>query len=101
MMGFYSAFIWWWSVGCFEVLQVKVSSVKFWLQPPNRDAPDMNASVRTAHLLQREDVLIEIELNLLVCDIDAQLLERVLPEVLKAKDIEDADVHPALHSAVG
>lgn len=37
-------------------------------------------------------MLVEVELDLLVGDVDAQLLERVPLEVLKAKNIQDANV---------
>lgn len=37
-------------------------------------------------------MLVEVELDLLVGDVDAQLLERVPLEVLKAENIQDADV---------
>lgn len=37
-------------------------------------------------------MLVEVELNLLIGNVDAQLLKRVLLEVLKAKDVQDADV---------
>ena len=37
-------------------------------------------------------MLVEVELDLLVGDVDAQLLERVLLEVLEAEDVQDADV---------
>lgn len=38
-----------------------------------------------------EYVLIEVVLNLLVGDIDAYLLERILGEILKAEDVQQAD----------
>lgn len=37
-------------------------------------------------------MLVEVELDLLVGNVDAQLLKGVLLEVLKAKDVQDADV---------
>lgn len=37
-------------------------------------------------------MLVEVELDLLVGNVDAQLLERVPLEVLKAENIQDADV---------
>ena len=37
-------------------------------------------------------MLVEVKLDLLVGDVDAQLLERVLLEVLKTKDVQNADV---------
>lgn len=37
-------------------------------------------------------MLIEVELNLLVGDVNAELLERVALEVFKAEDVQDADV---------
>lgn len=37
-------------------------------------------------------MLVEVELDLLVGDVDAQLLERVPLEVLEAENIQDADV---------
>lgn len=44
------------------------------------------------HLLPGEYVLVEVELDLLVGDVDAQLLEGVLLEVLETEDVQDADV---------
>lgn len=43
------------------------------------------------HLLQLEDVLVEVVLQLFVGVVDAELLEAVPLEVLKAKDVEDPD----------
>lgn len=43
------------------------------------------------HLLQLEDVLVEVVLQLLVGIVDAELLEAVPLEVLKAKDVQDPD----------
>lgn len=37
-------------------------------------------------------MLIEVELNLLVGDVDAELLEGVALEVFEAEDVQDADV---------
>lgn len=45
-----------------------------------------------SYLLPGEDVLVEIKLDLLVSNVDAELLEGVPLEVLKAKDVQDADV---------
>lgn len=50
----------------------------------------------SSHLFQSEDVLVKVELNLFVSDVDTQLLERVLLEVLKTKDVQDPYVHHAL-----
>ena len=44
------------------------------------------------HLLPGEYVLVEVKLDLLVGDVDAELLERVLLEVLETEDVQDADV---------
>lgn len=44
------------------------------------------------YLFPSEYVLVEVELDLLVGDVDAELLERVLLEVLKTKDVQDANV---------
>lgn len=41
-------------------------------------------------------MLVEVELDLLVCDIDAQLFKRVLLEVFKSKDVQDSHIHAAL-----
>lgn len=43
-------------------------------------------------------MLVEVKLDLLVCDVDAQLLKRVLLEVLKSKDVQDSHIHAALCS---
>lgn len=37
-------------------------------------------------------MLVEVKLDLLVGDVDAELLEGVLLEVLEAEDVQDADV---------
>lgn len=37
-------------------------------------------------------MLVEVKLDLLIGDVDAELLERVLLEVLKTEDVQDADV---------
>lgn len=50
------------------------------------------------HLLEGKDVLVEVKLDLLVGDVDAQLLKRVLLEVLEAEDVQDSHVHAALRS---
>ena len=44
------------------------------------------------HLLPGKDVLVEVVLDLLIGDVDAQLLKGVDFKVLKAKDVQDADV---------
>lgn len=44
------------------------------------------------YLLPGEDVLVEVELDLLIGDVDAELLERVPLKVLKAEDVQDPDV---------
>lgn len=41
-------------------------------------------------------MLVEIKLDLLICDVDAQLFERVLLEVLKSKDVQDSHIHATL-----
>ena len=56
-----------------------------------RDALPLDAFLLVLFLLQREHVLIELLLKLLICIVDAQLLERVLREDLKTKDIKQAD----------
>ena len=52
-----------------------------------------------SHLLQGKDVLVEVELDLLIGDVDAELLERVLLEVLEAEDVQDAHIHPTVCGA--
>lgn len=49
-------------------------------------------TVGESHLFPGENVLVEVELDLLVGDVDAKLLEGVLLEVLKTKDVQDANV---------
>ena len=56
-----------------------------------RDALPLDTFLLVLFLLQREHVLIELLLKLLICVVDAQLLERVLREDLKTKDIKQAD----------
>lgn len=43
-------------------------------------------------------MLVEVKLDLFVGDVDAQLLKRVLLEVLEAKDVQDSHIHAALRS---
>lgn len=43
------------------------------------------------YLLQLEDVLVEVVLEALVGEVDAELLETVVLIILKAKDIQDSD----------
>jgi hypothetical protein len=49
---------------------------------------------RSRHLLALEDVLVELLLQALVGQVDAQLLEAVLLEGLEAVDVQDADAPP-------
>lgn len=42
-------------------------------------------------LFHLEDVLVEVLLQLLVCEVDAELLKVVDLELLKAVDVEDSD----------
>ena len=56
---------------------------------------------RRSYLLPGEDVLVEVELDLLVGDVDAQLLEGVPLEVLKAEDVKDPDVEAVVPLAGG
>lgn len=44
------------------------------------------------YLFPGEYVLIEVKLDLLIGYVDAELLKRVLLEVFKAKDVQDADI---------
>lgn len=43
------------------------------------------------YLLQLEDVLVEVVLEALVGEVDAELLETVVLVILEAKDIQDSD----------
>lgn len=44
------------------------------------------------YLFPSEYVLVEVELDLLVGNVDAELLKRVFLEVLKTEDVQDANV---------
>lgn len=44
---------------------------------------------KQAHLLQFEDVLVEVILQLLICIVDTELLKAVVLKVLKAKNVQD------------
>lgn len=44
------------------------------------------------YLFPSEYVLVKVKLDLLVGNVDAELLERVLLEVLETEDVQDADV---------
>lgn len=46
---------------------------------------------KKAHLLQVEDVIVEVILQLLICIVDAELLKAVGLKVLEAKNVQDAD----------
>lgn len=41
-------------------------------------------------------MLVEVKLDLLVCDVDAQLFKGVPLEVFKTEDVQDSHVHAAL-----
>lgn len=41
-------------------------------------------------------MLVEVKLDLLVCDVDAQLFKGVPLEVFKSKDVQDSHIHAAL-----
>ena len=56
-----------------------------------RDALPLDAFLLVLFLLQREHVLIELLLKLLICVVDAQLFERILGEDLETKNIKQAD----------
>lgn len=48
--------------------------------------------LRISYLLfPREDVLIEVVLDLLIGNIDAKLLERILGKILKAENVQKTD----------
>lgn len=51
---------------------------------------------KETHLFQGKYVLVEIKLDLLICNVDAQLLKWVLLEVFKPKDVQDSHIHAAL-----
>ena len=43
-------------------------------------------------------MLVEVKLDLLICNVDAQLFKRVLFEIFKSKDVQDSHIHAALCS---
>lgn len=43
-------------------------------------------------------MLVEVKLDLFVCDVDAQLFKRVLLKVFESKDVQDSHIHAALCS---
>lgn len=45
----------------------------------------------TTHLLQVEDVIVEVILQLLVCIVDTELLKAVGLKVLKPENVQDTD----------
>jgi hypothetical protein len=67
-----------------DEVQARLVVVKLHLGP-------VNALAVVHILLQLEDVLVEVELQLLVGVVNAQLLKAVDFEVLKAEDVEDAN----------
>lgn len=79
-------------------------SSSFSIGDKNKDfsQPQGKRSVRShhiyTHLFQGKDVLVEVKLDLLIGDVDAQLLKRVLLEVLEAEDVQDSHIHAALRS---
>lgn len=50
-----------------------------------------NLNVCDTHLLQIEDVVVEVILQLFICIVDAELLEAVRFKVLKSKNVQHAD----------
>lgn len=46
---------------------------------------------KTAHLLQIEDVMVEVILQLLVCVVDAELFKAVGLKVLETKNVKDTN----------
>lgn len=48
-------------------------------------------STQTAHLFQIEDVMVEVILQLLICIVDAELLEAVSLKILKPKNVKDTN----------
>lgn len=53
-----------------------------------------------SHLLQIEDVVVEVILQLLICIVDAELLEAVCLKVLEAKNVQNSDGQ-TLESEIG
>lgn len=55
-----------------------------------------------AHLFQGKNVLVEVKLNLFICNVDAELLKGVLLEVLESKDVQDSHIHATFcHTSKG
>lgn len=61
---------------CLDGLLFAVSCTKIWRLAENKKKP---------HLLQIEDMVVEIILQLFICIVDAELLKTVGFKVLKAK----------------
>ncbi len=45
------------------------------------------------YLFPSKDLLVEVELELLVGHVDAELLKRIGSNVLKAKDVQNTNIH--------
>jgi len=71
-------------------------SIKIFYRPHPFLTPKTN-------LFPSENVLVEVKLQLFVGNIDAELLKRVLPEVLETKDVQDSNlqihIRPLKHSS--
>lgn len=55
----------------------------------------------TTHLLQIEDVMVEIILQLLICIVDTELLEAVGFKVLKPKNVQDTNGQALENKSMG
>lgn len=51
-----------------------------------------------AYLFPGKDMLIEVELNLFIGNVDAELFKRIFFEILKAKDIQNSNVQTIIIS---
>lgn len=51
-----------------------------------------------AYLFPGKDMLIEVELNLFIGNVDAELFKRIFFEILKAKDIQNSNVQTIVMS---
>src|SRR4051812_37000854 len=71
--------------------QLAFDEVDTWLVVGEIDESPVDLLADVLFLLELEDMLVELLLQLLVGIVDAELLERVLGEVLEAVNIEDTD----------
>lgn len=83
-----------------NTIQTNVVSVMHLITYGIIDGRPFNFLLRVLLLLELENMLVEIEVQILVCVIDAQLLKAVLGKIFKSKYVEDTNGRGLLSSLV-